>query len=463
VHSIRRPHAATAALFFATGAVFASWAARIPAIQERLQLSPGALSIALVGMEAGAIAGLPGGGRLVPRIGSATALRIGFALFPPALVAAALAPTLAWLVAALVVMGASNSLIDVALNAQGIELERRARRPVLSGLHSGHSFGVLAGGLVGTILAAQAVPVGLHFAAAAALCIVAAQRAAAALVDDRRSSQAATAEAVADPSTDAVDGSGAATAPPPTDALASPPAAPDAPTAAANPPRRALATLGVLAFCAFFVEGAANDWSAVHTREVHDASPTLAAAAFTAFSLTLALGRLAGDRLVGRAGRGRAIRAGGLLAAAGAAAVVAAPSAATALVAWALLGAGVAAIAPTLLGAAPSKTTAPPASAVATVSMIGYAGSFAGPPAIGAIAELTSLQTALASLTLGALAIAALAPRALAPNRRPGSAIAPAIRQYYDPTSERPAREGAETPANQPFPFPAASDSTRTP
>jgi predicted MFS family arabinose efflux permease len=165
---LRRPRLATATLFFLTGAVFATWAARIPAIQERLQLSPGALSIALVGIEAGALAGLPGGGHLVARIGSAAALRMGFAFFPPALIAAALAPSLVALVAALVAMGASNSVIDVAMNAQGIELERRARRPLLSGLHSGHSFGVLAGGLAGTALAARGVPVAVHFAAAAA-------------------------------------------------------------------------------------------------------------------------------------------------------------------------------------------------------------------------------------------------------------------------------------------------------
>jgi MFS family permease len=387
VSAIRRPRAAAAALFFVTGAVFATWAARIPAIQERLQLSPGSLSVALVGMEAGALIGLPGSGRLVPSIGSATALRIGFAFFPAALVAAALAPSLAWLVTALAVMGASNSLIDVAVNTQGIELERRAGRPFLSGLHSGHSFGVLGGGLAGTLLAARGVPVALHFAAVTALAVPAAQLAAAELVDERR------------PSTATRPGN-----------------AREAPNALAAMPRNSLVTLGMVAFCAFFVEGAANDWSAVHTREAHAASPTLAAAAFTAFSLTLAFGRLLGDRVVARLGRARTVRAAALLAATGSAAVVAAPSAPAALAAWALLGAGVATIAPTLLGAAPSKTTAPPSTAVATVSMIGYAGSFAGPPAIGAAAELTNLSFALAGLIAGSLAIAALAGRVLAPD-----------------------------------------------
>jgi MFS family permease len=398
VRRLRSPRTATALLFFLTGAVFATWAARIPSIQERLQLSAGELSVALVGIEAGAVVGLPGGGRIVARVGSAAALRLGFAVFPPALVAAALASTLPALIAALAAMGASNSVIDVALNAQGIELERRAHRSLLSGLHSGHSFGVLAGGLIGTLLAARDVPVGDHFAAIAALAIVAAQRATAALVDERRAQ-------LADPRRSSR---------PRTHRPSTPPAG----ARPSTPRLRALATIGLLAFCAFFVEGAANDWSAVHARSKHGASPALAAAAFTAFSLTLALGRLAGDRVVARWGRARSIRASALIAAAGAALVVTAPSAAPALAGWAVVGAGVANIAPTLLGAAPAATSAPPALAVATVSMIGYGGSFLGPPAIGACAELTSLTTALGSLIVGAIAIAALAPRALCQERR---------------------------------------------
>src|SRR5918998_208647 len=77
-------------------------------------------------------------------------LRLGFAVFPTALLGVALAPGLAWLTAALAVMAAANSVVDVAMNAQGVELERRHRRPILSGLHAAHPMGMLAGGLGGT-------------------------------------------------------------------------------------------------------------------------------------------------------------------------------------------------------------------------------------------------------------------------------------------------------------------------
>src|SRR4051794_29581045 len=85
MRELSRARLATTAVFAVTGFVFASWAARIPAVQDRLGLSPGELGVAFLALNAGAVAGLPGGGVLVARIGSRRSLRAGFALYPPAL------------------------------------------------------------------------------------------------------------------------------------------------------------------------------------------------------------------------------------------------------------------------------------------------------------------------------------------------------------------------------------------
>src|SRR3954464_1045173 len=159
-----RARVATTAVFFLTGAVFAAWSTRLPAIQERLDLSPGALGAAVLGLEAGAVAGLPAGGALVARAGSRTALRLGFVgypLRPPGGGPAGAQPALA---AALAAMAFANSIVDVAMNAQGVELERRCERPLLSGLHAGHSFGLAAGGLAGTLAAGGPGPGGAALA-----------------------------------------------------------------------------------------------------------------------------------------------------------------------------------------------------------------------------------------------------------------------------------------------------------
>ena len=91
-------------IFFVTGWLTAAWATRIPAIKEQLDLSSGGFALAILGLEAGAIAGLPAGGALVARLGSPWALRAGFAVFPAALFAIALAPGLPALAGTLAVM-----------------------------------------------------------------------------------------------------------------------------------------------------------------------------------------------------------------------------------------------------------------------------------------------------------------------------------------------------------------------
>jgi MFS family permease len=366
---VASPAKGTLVVFFVTGAVFASWGSRIPAVQETLTLSPGELAVAVLGIEGGAIVGLPVGGALTARRGSRTSLRLAFVGYAAAMVLVGAAPSLAALTAALALTAVANSVLDVAMNAQGVELERRYRRPLLSRLHAGHSFGVLAGGLLGVGAAAAGIGVGTHFTAVAVAGLAAGLLAVTQLVDEPRTSGPAFAR-----------------------------------------PNGRLAALAAIAFCAFLIDGTAINWSAVHMRE-EGAGLVLAAAGFTAFALAVALSRVAGDHAIAR-GRRATIRIAALVAIAGATLVVVAPHPAVALAAWAVLGAGVALIAPAVLGAAPAAaTTRSPGVAIAAVTTVGYLGSFTGPPAIGALAELVGLSAALILLVAAAAAIVALASK----------------------------------------------------
>src|SRR4051794_41276212 len=101
---VRRARAATMAIFFATGWVYAAWATRIPAIKEQLGLSSGGLGAAVLGLEGGAVVGLPLGGAIVARHGSRRALQAGFAIYPAALFATSLASRPARLAVTLAVL-----------------------------------------------------------------------------------------------------------------------------------------------------------------------------------------------------------------------------------------------------------------------------------------------------------------------------------------------------------------------
>src|SRR3954471_7436753 len=75
--------------FCVTGAVTATWAARIPAVQDRLDLSPGGLAVVALAIEAGAICGLPLGAAATARIGSRRAVTAAFVAYAPGVVWAA--------------------------------------------------------------------------------------------------------------------------------------------------------------------------------------------------------------------------------------------------------------------------------------------------------------------------------------------------------------------------------------
>jgi MFS family permease len=375
----RSARRSTFAMFFVAGWLTATWATRIPAIKTDLDLSDGGLALAILGLEAGAIVGLPTGAALVARLGSRRALRVGFVAFAPGLLLVGLAGDLALLTAALAVMALGNSIVDVAMNAQGVELERRAQRPLLAGLHVGHPVGLVAGGLAGTVAATTDLSVVAHFAIAGVIGLVSALAASVRSLAVRSESRQ---------------------------------------PAFARPSRKLL-LLGLLAFCAFALDGAAYNWSAVDLRTEHDASPALAAWAFTAFAIALAVGRTAGDRQVARFGRMRVVQVCAGVAATGAALVVLAPTATLALAGWALFGLGLAAVAPTILGAAARTGNAAPATAIAAVTTIGYLGSFSGPPALGALAQVTDLSTALIALVVVSAILGLLARPAL---RRLGNA-----------------------------------------
>jgi fucose permease len=375
--AVRRARGGTSLLFVLTGLVSATWAARIPAVQDRLGLGASDLALVVVAAEGGAVAGLTAGAVLAGRAGSRACLRGGFAAYTLGLAVIAVAPTLAMLVPAVALWAAANSVVDVALNVQGVEIERRAGQPVMSRLHAGHSTGLIAGAGLAAGAAAVELPFPAHFALVAVAACVAGWAATAPLVSE--------------------------------------------PRGAAGPvlarPDRGVVLLGSIAFCAFAIEGTASSWSAVHLRTDHHAAAGLAAAAYGVFAAAILAGRLAGDRLLARHGRVRVVAAAGALGTVAVAVLILAPVASVALAGWLLLGAAVAPLAPALLGAAPQASRLPTPTAVAATSSIGYLGSFTVPPLVGLLAAGTSVSTALLLLAPPMLAAVALARPALRPAR----------------------------------------------
>ena len=158
-----------------------------------------------------------------------------------------------------------------------------------------------------------------------------------------------------------------------------------------RPPRRVWA-LGALAFACLVIEGGSADWSGVYIKDELGTGPGFAALGFTAFSVTMTLGRIFGDRLVMRFGgrRGWCASAASWRPPASASRS-SSSSPAAALIGFACLGAGMSSVVPIVFRAAGSVPGIASSVALSAVSSVGYLGFVAGPPAIGGIAELIGL------------------------------------------------------------------------
>src|SRR5919197_1116432 len=144
----RRAQVGTALVFFVHGVVIATWVPRIPAIKERLGLTEGSLGVALLGLAAGALLAMQVVGPLLGRFGSRPVTRVAVLANAALLVAPALAWNLPSLLLALWLFGSSIGLVDTAMNAHGVVVERSRGRPIMAGASSLWS-GAGGAGLVG--------------------------------------------------------------------------------------------------------------------------------------------------------------------------------------------------------------------------------------------------------------------------------------------------------------------------
>ncbi|MEU9763877.1 MFS transporter [Streptomyces sp. NPDC047987] len=359
---VKRARIAVAAVFAVHGAVTGSFATRVPWIQEHAGVSAGQLGLALAFPAIGASLAMPLASSISHRFGARTALRGLLALWTLALVLPSLAPDLLTLCAALLVYGASAGMSDVAMNALGVEVENRLGTSIMSGLHGLWSVGALAGSAAGTVAAHLGTDARLHHVVAALVLTALGLFACQGVLDLR-----------SEPDEE----------PPPRFTL---------------PPKSAL-IIGAVGFCAVFAEGAALDWSAVYLRDVMDTSAGLAAASTTAFALTMAVARIAGDKVVDRFGAVRTVRVSGALATVGGVLVVASPSAVAAMCGFGLLGLGVAVVVP-LAFAAAGRSGPNPSRAIAGVATITYASGLIAPSAIGSLAGATSLVVSFGLVTV---------------------------------------------------------------
>lgn len=378
VHGVppRAARWALLAVFTLLGIVGANWFVRIPAIQDKLDISTSVLGLLLLGMPGGAVVSMPLAGVLVARFGSRNVTWLSTIVYCAVAPVLGLAPGVGSLAASLFLFGAAGGMMDVAINAQGVQIEKRYRRTIMSSFHAAFSLGSMVGAVAGGLIASAGVAPGPHLVGIGLVMGLVALAAPRWLLPS---------------SVDA--------------------AHPDHDGPLFVRPPRPVLVLGLLAFCGLLAEGSMADWSAVYLQRVLETGPGVAAGGYAVFSLTMAAGRLSGDWLADRLGATAIVRYGSVIAAAGLALAVTVRWVPVTLLGFACVGAGLSVIVPLLFSMAGRMPGVAPGLSIAAVTTLGYLGFMAGPPVIGVVAGLSSLPLAFVLVMALVLLMASLAGR----------------------------------------------------
>ncbi|MET4075654.1 MFS family permease [Hymenobacter sp. UYCo722] len=365
---------AVGALFFLLGLCFASWASRIPSVQQKMGISEAELGGVLLAIPLGQLLSLPLAGWLVAKEGSRKVVLGGVVLYAVALVGLGWASSLYQLVPCLALFGIGGNLTNISVNTQAVGVERLYQhRPIMASFHGLWSLAGFVAAAVGSFMIGHAVPPGVHFVFIALFILVGLAVSAGFTVRE---------DSGVDPNQPIF-----------------------------VKPDKELLGLGAIAFCALICEGAMFDWSGVYFKKVIHADKDWVGAGYTAFMSTMAAGRFGADWLAHRLGPKRVIQLSGLLTATGLSIAVAWPTLPTALLGFLLVGFGTSAVVPLVYSAAGKSSHMSAGMALAAVSTIGFFGFLLGPPVIGFVAGATSLRVSFALIAVMGLAVSAVASR----------------------------------------------------
>ncbi len=361
-HSIKSRLAlrvAVGAMFFMAGLSFASWASRIPNIQQSLHLSEAGLGAVLLAIPIGLMCSLPFTGWVITKIGSRKLLIIAILAYSVFLVGLGAANNIFELLGCLFCYGFAGNSANIAVNTQAVMTEQLYEKPIMASFHGIWSMAGFTGAGIGIFMISEKIIPFEHFIVIMVLIIVGVIVASRNLKDD--SGKIAETEVILS-IRDRLK-------------LMLP-----------------LLRLGIIAFCSMICEGTMFDWSGVYFRKVILAHGGWIGAGYFAFMCTMALGRFTADWFAGKYGLKRTLQLSGMLTASGLLVAVLFPYLLPGILGFMLVGVGVSSVVPMIYSSAGKTANMSAGVALTAVSTIGFSGFLIGPPLIGFIAGIASLR-----------------------------------------------------------------------
>lgn len=371
----RHPQMANRTAFMIIGCLEAAWAPLVPYVKSAFSLDEEDLGILMLCTGLGSIISLPVSGWLCMRFGAKRVVYYSGFLMAFALLTISLMASL-WITAVmLMIFGGCTISIDVAANVNGVAVEHRTGRHLMSGFHGGYSLGTLIGaGLMSVLFSFGIVPKW-----AVVICMVLTLFAMIIGCRDLLGKEDLKQE-----------------------------------------PRRSekkkslripsmVIVVGLLCFIMYAAEGAVMGWSAIFVSEERGVDIASAGFFYTAFAIMMTAMRFLGDKLVERLGQRRIVVLGAISVAIGFVLVIMIPSIIVTAIGFAFIGMGAANIVPQLISFASDIKGMEVQNIISIVNALGYSGILIGPVIIGFVAKHFGLHTAFAGIAVFALVVAAVA------------------------------------------------------
>jgi MFS family permease len=349
--------------FFLSGFCFSTWASRIPTIKTLFDFNDAELGTMLLLMPLSSLAGLPISGWLVSRYNSRGPLIVSLALLAGSL-------TLIGMATSVVVLGVGMSLfsfhlriLGIAINSQGLTLQKQTERKIFGSFHGLWSTGGIAGVGFSTFVIAAGIKMPLHLVIVSVITLLTGLYSYRFLLRNDRSTTGN--------------------------------------KLILGKPDPLLLILGMLVFLASICEGGMFDWSGVYFKEV--VKVDLFTWGYLIFMICMALSRFATDWFVEEVGMPMTFGFSALFIFAGIGLAVMFPAFWPCMAGFCLVGLGTAPVIPiTFMLASTVEKYAPPMT-ISIIATYGIAGVFLGPPLIGYLAHAFDLRIAFITFAISGL------------------------------------------------------------
>ncbi|MBV6644994.1 MAG: MFS transporter [Cyclobacteriaceae bacterium] len=351
--------------------MFGNWVTRIPNVKDSLALTEADLGLALLGAPIGALCIMPLAGWIIAQAGLGKTTFWSTLIHAISLLGLAFANSFWLLTGALWFYGLSNSVMDISMNATAAQVERSARRAIMSTCHGMWSIGAVIGSVTGSFFVGGESEVHFHLVLITSIVILIILILAPKIFSYQEAKQIGEKVFAF--------------------------------------PRGTLLVLAVMAFCILMSEGAIADWSAVYMKDTLLANPFLTGIAYAGFSFLMALGRFLGDAVIPKFGRGAILKWGGAVSAIGLLIALVFGQPFVAIIGFSITGLGYSCLVPVLFIAAANQPGYTSGTGIAAVTTVGYSGFLIGPPLIGFLAEAYNLSIGLSFVMVCSALVTVLA------------------------------------------------------